>query len=500
MNKHTISKTFKDQTKRLSEELSAMDFTFESLKKSDVAAITTNLSKIEFIYTKKDSLLVPVSTVFVRIYPLKTYVAVFHLYEFMDKDDLRGTYIANIESVYKMELAIDYLGDILKQYLPKIEDIVLDSNKYEELVLRKKELVLQKYTKGKYNLSDYAEKEYIDEVVQEYINYYQEHGEFKKLSKEELKKIFVLGEYDDEEFKTHLDFYEENYQVINYTNNEAYRFFIIGNYAKALKRYNKVKDLSEYEKRLCLYMKGELRCDNEIFPDELISSFSQNKINYENRILYKLLPFTIPVFLVIFGIISLIIHIIHTGDSMIHTYSIIFLFFEFAGGVCTGLFFTIAFRKKLAKFIVKDKDEYKTFMEKDMLYNGKGVNRFCVVFACIVAVLCIYFSVVFTLSQPLLYEDKIIYDDCESFPFLNPREYKFDDLTDVYYIKGRYNDYGDYIGRSSYIFCYKDGDYIDSDWSFSNNQVEEYILPILGLEKSDVEVLESDREFEELTK
>ena len=70
---------------------------------------------------------------------------------------------------------------------------------------------------------------------------------------------------------------------------------------------------------------------------------------------------------------------------------------------------------------------------------------------------------------------------------------EYEDIENIYYLKARYNEYGEKIDRSSYVLHMKNDDYIDLDGYTSIEVSEKEILPLLNLEVISVE---SERELD----
>lgn len=418
MRTKTLTENFREFTKIYAESISAVDYEFKENRKQAVVRIMTNLSAIEFVYVKKECLCAPISTVFVRIYPIKTIDFDFHLYEIMDKYDLRCTYITNIESKYRMKICIDYLASILNQYLPKIEDMVINTDEVSQLVQAKKELILKVCREDKKTL---------------------------KFDNPEDEKMYWLDM---------LDMYESFYQLSRFTRNDAYYSFLCGDYQKSLKKYGKLKDKIEYEQRLCKFMQEDGESKYSILPNELFNTVADNKLTFENRYLLKSLPFFMPVFMLLFGALSLVVSIVYASGTVVCPSHWICAIGVIAGCL-SGFFAAIVFRRRFIEFTEKDSKRKELLINKDKLYNGKASDVLLKIVWCIILIISTYFSIVFPLSETLVYEDKIVYDDASSFPLTNPKEYYYQDIDGVYYIEGRYNEYGNYIDRGSYIFCYK---------------------------------------------
>ena len=71
----------------------------------------------------------------------------------------------------------------------------------------------------------------------------------------------------------------------------------------------------------------------------------------------------------------------------------------------------------------------------------------------------------------------------------------YQDLKTVYYSKGLYNVYGDFIDRPSYLLEFSDGRVWDSDGFTSIEVCEEHILPLLEEYYEKIEQIESRNEL-----
>ena len=99
-----------------------------------------------------------------------------------------------------------------------------------------------------------------------------------------------------------------------------------------------------------------------------------------------------------------------------------------------------------------------------------------------------------------------IYENCFSFavscndsielPF-SRAYYKYEDVSDVYYISARYNENGDRIERPSYVIALKDGRKYDFYGTASIETTGEYVLPAFESHGFTVKRVDSDRDLPE---
>ena len=109
-----------------------------------------------------------------------------------------------------------------------------------------------------------------------------------------------------------------------------------------------------------------------------------------------------------------------------------------------------------------------------------------VLFALILAV-----SLGFCVAMPLMggrfYKDHaLIYEEG-----IHSQRVEYDDIRDIYYIHGRYNDYGDLISRASYVLVLHNGEAIDLDCTASVKKQQQLIDTIF--DDFTVMEVESDR-------
>ena len=107
-------------------------------------------------------------------------------------------------------------------------------------------------------------------------------------------------------------------------------------------------------------------------------------------------------------------------------------------------------------------------------------------FALILAV-----SLGFCVAMPLMggrfYEDHaLIYEEG-----IRPQRVEYDDISEIYYILGRYNDFGDLISRPSYVLVLHNGEAIDLDCTASMKKQQQLIETIF--DNFTVIEVESDR-------
>lgn len=422
-----------------SKETGSFAVDFQENKKYAVWSMNYNLLKVQFVYTKKEKLLVPISTLFCRIYLGKNEEFFYHipeLIEYLDETDFRCYYFSYIESEERMEACFLRLALFLKKHMKKMNEIAMDSEKCAEI------------------------KE-------------------KKLS--HIQRLSMEGEY---------------VLLLRFTAEGAYREFLRGNYQKAIAQYEKMlekKQLTAYEERLLIFLK-ELEEPYEALPKECDSVLEAKEFNgsLKDGMAYLLGAFVCEI---VFGAIGCIVVLVISG--ILSRGSIAFFgapwYAGLLGGGLPAIFGTIALRRPLAK--ITRRKNYKKAMEYDEILNSEKLYRFTyVVFA-----ISVIFSIIATVSLSVcttgFYKDHLTFHSGEEMISFQFDSCNYNDLKEVIYSEGVYNDYGDFIDRPSYLFIFSDGTVWDSDGFTSVEKVEKEILPIIEGYYNEIRTVESRNEY-----
>ncbi len=201
-----------------STQINAISTSFKDRKESAFWKIKLNLIKIEFVFTKKDSVECPASTLFCRIYLQNNSYTSYHIPEivdFLELDDFHCYYFPYIENVERFKACFDFICNFINQHLEDINSLAADAEKWEN----KKCEIIKKVC----GIKD------------------------ENIPKDEMQK------------KLYFDFLfanEERLFLSRFTRLSAYRLFLSGNYEKAIIKYRKVKGLFPYEKKLIYFMRA----------------------------------------------------------------------------------------------------------------------------------------------------------------------------------------------------------------------------------------------------
>ncbi len=439
-------------------QIGALDAYVSEEKRNVVFTLVTNLSKVEFVYTLRNRVLCPRSTLFVRIYPIKTRPLSMHLYELMAKDDFRCTYFPYIESPQRMRACFAALSDILREYLPVVERLVMDQDAYDRAWADKQQAIM---TTAK------LKGESIPDDPQEQAAYWSYWGEF----------------------------YEDFAQLIFFTNNNAYAAFLSGDAQKARKLYKKRADkgdLQEYEERLYAFLQTPAAEGYEAMPPScagILAGRDYANGKDEGKVLFitgSLCYFAaLLVILLIAGAAYLF-----GGDTVYYPIDLVFLFIL---PLLPAAFGSVGLRRVVMRYWLKKQGE--RLLEQDAIANSRAINRVSMVLTVLSFALVLFFGCVFIFATPRFYCDRMVYDDAAKFPFLNPVSYSYKELERVYYIEGRYNEFDEFVDRGSYVLFFSEGRVIDLDTSITEEGAREHVLPLLEPYAGEVQTFASDRDL-----
>ncbi len=315
--------------------------------------------------------------------------------------------------------------------------------------------------------------ELLDYVVIDESNYYFSYIE----SKERMKQCFDLLS----------DFYLKNIQRLKEISMDSVIQNELKN-RKILDMKNSLKIKDEYEK--------------EYFDDEQIIWYNLLLSHEENIILYKytrsMVKYDIDKkdgitylknFIICYGLFAIIFFVIGyiiielLNKGAIYS-SVAPASYSLVAAVLPAIFGCIALRRKLA-CITRRKD-LKQALAFDELVNGNKTNIFANICFGLSFIIALCFVIWLPFISVRFYDDYLLYNEGEAFLSFKTERLQYEQLKDIYYVEGRYNIYGDYIDRGSYIIVFKDGKELDLDGFSSIQDTEKNILPIFDKNKEDV--------------
>lgn len=411
-------------------------------KKYTLYYVVFNRCGIVFYLTNKDRIMCPQCTLYCKIFIGKDMSERYFLHEVLavlNPEDLRCTFFPYIQNEEKLNNCFDALTGIIEDYIEEINNLIFHDDIWR--------------TVG---------KNYIDDI----------------------SRVCKLSDGGIDKLEYHREYYND-YIVCAFSKDTAYQCFLRGEYDKAHKKYAKIikrgKEMT-YERLLYNYIDANPDKKYEAIPAECIS----NPITGDkpkDMIMLCILPFIFwsLIYIIIYGIIS-----------YFHNYNVLYVCkigwyfcFIFAG---FPMIFTGIASRNLQYRLLKRKD----LTEYDELITPKWENKIIGIIAAASVIVSLIFLVNISLMTARLYSDHMVVDVSESLLRREYKTYEYEDIVNVYYLKGRYNDWGTYIKRGSYAIVFSDGSVIDLDGWTGVKETERKILPILQIEKDSVEKLDSE--------
>ena len=409
---------------------------FEESKNTCIFTMLLRNTKIQLVYCWKWENMAPPSVLYCRVYLSKNVPLYLHLPELicaLDMQDFRACYYPCIENTQRMQDCFRALMAVVDDYIPKAEALAI-SGQGDEIMKRRFEVDFWGNPLGQN-----------DET----------------------------WNYDDPEARSVFEVMDRLFEVIiveRFTDQDAYRAFLTGEWEKSLEKYKKLEKggLSQYEKDLCAFMSRPENRGYKAMPPECLAILDYRKIASGSlRDLGYMLLTAIPFGLFFCTIIALANVILASGTVFFFAASPLC---GLIPGLACGVFGYILFQKPILRLM----KQYKQLDFAEMLdHHPKLMKLAKVMFALILAG-----SMVFTIALPLMgarfYENHALISE----EGLWDLRVEYGQICEIYYIQGRYNDYGDLIRRPYYVLLLQDGSVIDLDCTASVKKQAEVIETI----------------------
>ena len=172
-------------------------------------------------------------------------------------------------------------------------------------------------------------------------------------------------------------------------------------------------------------------------------------------------------------------------------------YFNFLFALLPTILTSLFYKGKIYK--LRHKKEKVDFDE--ILVTDKQ-RKWMKIFIWIICILVVGANSLLSVPPLIVYEDRLYENKMEHFLEIQYDEYLYEEVEKVYWIKGRYNDWDEYIKRSSYVLVMHDGRKLDLDSvtvfneNKANHDIEKYVLPYLGEKGKHIIVADSDRDIE----
>lgn len=154
----------------------------------------------------------------------------------------------------------------------------------------------------------------------------------------------------------------------------------------------------------------------------------------------------------------------------------------YCGFLCAGLcavFGSITYFQKMPnKYLTKKQRE-----DFAKITISKPLKFFCNALFVLSIITSIFFAITIAKENVRFYDESINFSS---------KNYRYEQIDSVYYIKSRHNLYGDKINRASYVILFKDKTSLDLDGYTSVESTQKHVLPFL--EDKNIEIKEADSE------
>ncbi len=418
--------------------------------------------EIVFIYSLKDKISLPASTLYCMVYPVKNFGNPYNLCEIVtaiNRNDLRCCVFPYIENEERLEACFCQLTAILDEYMPLLGNAMEDTDFLNELENKR--------------LTDIQ-------------NLFKMNDEKMKMTVEDEGMLnWCINEY-------------EKNLVWRLTNEPAYQCFLQGRYEKAKKIYRKKIHKGKYilyEKLLYDFI-GKIESDTtfEAIPINCYSYRKAKRTETPMGMIDVLIVFYIIWAGLFWGTAKIIIGI--AGKNAVYV-SEIEWYFNFLFALLPTILTSLFYKGKIYK--LRHKKEKVDFDE--ILVTDKQ-RKWMKIFIWIICILVVGANSLLSVPPLIVYEDRLYENKMEHFLEIQYDEYLYEEVEKVYWIKGRYNDWDEYIKRSSYVLVMHDGRKLDLDSvtvfneNKANHDIEKYVLPYLGEKGKHIIVADSDRDIE----
>ena len=404
-------------------------------------------SRVELVYSRKWETMAPPSVLFARIYLSKNNPVYLHLPEligFLGIDDYRACYFPYIENPQRMTDCMEALTEILSDYIPKIEEL---ANTGED------QAILERWANEGFFASEKEEK---------------------TQSQEEI-------DWEVMEFFCHL---QESILVSRHTNMVAYRAFLDGKVEKSLKKYEKLRKngMSPYEVGLIAFLQTEAGRKFRPMPEKCDSAklYRRGEMGDKTDLIGIGLSFVLLAGLLC-GLIAAIDGILSRGTLY---YFGIGWWFGLLLAAPTSFFGYVAFQRFLRPKLGGSVDFLD--VQKHPKFNQYLSAAFFAVLMAGSIALCIFLPPM----NSRYYEDHAVLYAEEG-----DGRFTYDQVREIYYIHGRYNDFGDLVERASCVLVLDDGRQFDLDCDGTPQEQLAMVKDLMG--HIPIQEVASDRDLPE---
>lgn len=416
-------------------------------KKDCVFTVYLRAIRVDFVYCWKWEALAPPSVLYCRFYLSKNENLFLHLPELiahLGAEDYRACYFSYIENTQRMECCFRALMALVDDYAPYAEKIA-QSGQTEQL------------------MKSWFERSFFD-------------------TEAESATTLEYEDPDERQYMARINYTFESLMVGRHTDFGPYEAFLLGNWEKALKKYRKQENhgLSAYERGLCRFMEDPKNCGFQPMPKECFALPAYKAFKRPVKDLLGMVVAWIPCAVVLCGITAVINAILARG-TLYHFGMPFWGAAIFAG--LPGVFGYFTFQQHIDGWIQRKRNlDFYT-----MLDNHPGIKKLAVV----ILTVCVFISLWACIGLPQF--SARFYDTYAVCSLEEPGDLRFDydRVEAVYYICGRYNEYGGLVKRGSYVLVLDDGTCVDLDGQAGKKDQIKLIEDLFG--DFEVIVVDSDR-------
>lgn len=418
-------------------------------KKDCVFTMYLRAIRVELVYCWKWEALAPPSVLYCRIYLSKNEDLFLHLPEliaFLGAEDYRACYFPYIENTTRMACCFRALMAVLEDYIPHAEKIA-QSGQAEPL------------------MKTWFERDFFN-------------------SEKENAMELSYDAPEERQFMAGMNYAFESLMVSRHTEFGPYGAFLLGDWDNALKKYRKQekRGLSAYERGLCRFMEYPENRGFAPMPAECFAMPAYKAFKRPGKDLLGMAITWLACAAVLCGITAAVNAVVARGT--VYCFGMpVWCAAVFAG--LPGVFGYMAFGQYIWGWIQRKKDsDFYSMLDNHPAINKLGVVLFTV---------CVVVSLLACIGLPQF--NARFYDTYAVCSWEEPGDLRFayDQVAAVYYIRGRYNEYGDLVKRGSYVLVLSDGTCVDLDGQAGKKDQRVLVEDLFG----DLDVIEvaSDRDL-----
>ncbi len=436
------------QIQQFCKHIDALDLCIQEEKKQITWQITTLLSRLDIVYLKTASILHAPSTLYARV--------------FLYKNDSFSLLPLEMQQIWN----IPGCGTSIYPYIEspqRMDACICDLLSGLEALLLRMDMWAQ--TENRYASAREAKLQEVFRVCAVHPEDLPPRG----------------SHYEDIYYARLLQFYEERVLLPRFASAESpYLQLVIGQRKRAIKIYSKWEkknSLTAFEQQLLLQLRQAEETPLLFQPDcnAVGAILPQANSGAEGKRIFLGVLLCYALFAPIFCGIFLLLSTIFSADTLFYAGCPWYCGFLTAG--LPAIFGGIALRRALIPILCpRNKGDA---LAADRMLNGKKISAFANTVFAIALAAALMFTAFMSCSHVCFYKDRLAFPKSDSFPFTGDRQQAYTDISGLYKIEGRYNDYGDFIPRASYVLYFTDGTHLDLNGFASLEDTEAQILPLL---------------------